>query len=248
MDKKELRLFAEMQSEILQNSYIDADFSYIPDSELTKKLLFHIIQRKVESLVRSLPSKTMNSDFNFLNVIYDVKYQGKEFVYSYVKDLPIFKDSSFDHVEDSHSNCFLIVLKNGDVYHVNTQYGDFLYSKWENCPNRYYPKDLLERILRIIQPLLDYEFDAEDRDFAISAIKSCFPFNDHENISVMLQKTEERTMEYWEYRIKGYPHLYLNRVTVFCIKKYVLRSFEDFEITPEWNRLFEKVKTDISLL
>ena len=53
MDKKELRKFAEMQSEILQSSYIDADFSYIPDSELTKKLLFYLIQEKVECLVRS---------------------------------------------------------------------------------------------------------------------------------------------------------------------------------------------------
>lgn len=168
MDKKELRKFAEMQSEILQNSYIDADFSYIPDSELTKKLLFQIIQGRIKSLVMALPDYTMNSDFNYLNVVYDVKYRGKEFVYSYVRDLPIFKDSDFDHVENSCSGCFLIVLKNGDVYHVNTQYGDFLYSKWEKCPNRYYPKDLLERILCIIQPLLDYDFDDEDREFGIS--------------------------------------------------------------------------------
>lgn len=248
VNKKELRLFAEKQSFILQNSYIDADFSRIPDSELTKKLLLHIIQRKIESLVLSLPDKTMNSNFDYLNVIYDVKYRGKEFVYSYVRDLPIFKDSSFDHIENSHGNCFLIVLKNGDVYHVNTEYGDLLYSKWENCPNRYYPKDLLERILRIIQPLLDYEYDAEDREFAISAIKSCFPFNNHENASVMLQEVENRTMEYWEYRIKNYPHLYLDRGTVFCIKKYTLRSLDGFEISPEWDSLFEKVKVDISLL
>ena len=29
MDKKKLRLFADMPSKILQNSYIDADFLYI---------------------------------------------------------------------------------------------------------------------------------------------------------------------------------------------------------------------------
>ena len=246
MDKKELRKFAEMQSEILQSSYIDADFSYIPDSELTKKLLFYLIQEKVECLVRSLPD--MDSDFDYLNVIYDVKYRGKEFVYSYVKDLPIFKDSAFDHVENSHSGCFLIVLKNTDVYNVNTQYGDFLYGKWENCPNRYYPKDLLERILRIIQPLLDYEFDAEDRDFAISAIKSCFPFNNHEDTCYMLQENEIRTMEYWEYRIKECPDLWLDRVTIFKIKKYILRSFDCCESSQVWKRLYEKVKADISLL
>lgn len=248
MDKKELRKFAEKQSEILHNSYIDANFSHIPDSELTKKLLFHIVQRKIESLVISLPHETMNSDFEYLNAIYDVKYRGKEFVYSYVRDLPFFKDSAFDHVENSCNGCFLIVLKNGDVYHINTQYGDFLYSKWENCPNRYYPKDLLERIMSIIQPLLDYEFDAEDRDFAISSIKSCFPFNDHENTCYMLLETEKRTMENWEYHIKEWPLIYLDRGTVFCIKKYVLRAFDGFEISPEWNRLLEKVKTEISLL
>ena len=123
-----------------------------------------------------------------------------------------------------------------------------VYGKWENCPNRYYPKDLLERILRIIQPLLDYEFDAEDRDFAISAIKSCFPFNNHEDTCYMLQENEIRTMEYWEYRIKECPDLWLDRVTIFKIKKYILRSFDCFEISQEWKRLYEKVKADISLL
>ena len=61
----------------------------------------------------------------------------------------------------------------------------------------------------------------------------------------MLQEAEKRTMENWEYRIKEYPYLYLDRITVSCIKRYILRSLENFA---EWDRLFEQVEKDISKL
>ncbi len=186
MNKYEFEAFAKRQYDILRNSYIDVDFSCIEVQ--TKKNLYHIISKKIERFIRSIPNRIYDSDFDFLNVVTSIKYRNKDFVYSYVKDLPLFKVSALDHLQVYGNMSFLAVLVNGDVYTFNCEDGYLLYGKFENCPNRYYPKELNERISTIILPILNYSYDVEDINFCIEYIKAHLPFHSHE----LLNRDEER--------------------------------------------------------
>lgn len=242
MNKYEFEAFAKRQYDILRNSYIDVDFSCIEVQ--TKKNLYHIISNRIERFIRSIPNRIYDSDFDFLNVVTSIKYRNGDFVYSYAKDLPLFKVSALDHLEVGVKMCFLAVLVNGDVYTFNCEHGDLLYVKFENCPNLYYPKELNERISTIILPILN-SYDVEDIDFATEYINAHLPFHSHE----LLNRDEEHIINNWEFHIKECPTIYLNRFFVAAIKKYLTKAVEDIAYnTHEWNVTFSKFKEEMQSL
>lgn len=243
MNKYEFKAFANKQIATLRNSYIDIDYNCIEVQ--TKKNLYRIISNKIERVIRSIPNRIYDSDFNFLNVVTSIKYKNGDFVYSYAKDLPLFKVSALDHLEVGVNMCFLAVLVNGDVYTFNCEDGDLLYVKFEKCPNLYYPKELNERISTIILPILNYSYDVEDIDFCIEYINAHLPFHSHE----LLNRDEEHIINNWEFHIKECPTIYLNRFFVAAIKKYLIKAVEDIDYnTNEWNVTFSKFKKEMQFL
>lgn len=243
MNKYEFKAFANKQIATLRNSYIDIDYNCIEVQ--TKKNLYRIISNKIERVIRSIPNRIYDSDFNFLNVVTSIKYKNGDFVYSYAKDLPLFKVSALDHLEVGVNMCFLAVLVNGNVYTFNCEDGDLLYVKFEKCPNLYYPKELNERISTIILPILNYSYDVEDIDFCIEYINAHLPFHSHE----LLNRDEEHIINNWEFHIKECPTIYLNRFFVAAIKKYLIKAVEDIDYnTHEWNVTFSKFKKEMQFL
>ena len=249
MNTNEFISFANLQSKVLSNSNIN----WQPCSEdKYKKDLLISIERKINNFLRNYFDNQSDYQIDIRNIIFSVRQCGKDFKYSYIRDLSIFKKhTKIKMVEQWHINSKIIIFDDGEAFII--QYTDCVkwkitFQKIHSIPNQYKPSELLDRINKLFEPLLLFDFgDTEETTFIHSEISKHIPFKPH----VYMEHKEKVLIETWEYLIKN-SHTYMNRGYIYAIKKYIIDNLSiyenEYDEFPEWKPLLQNTLKEISTL
>ena len=249
MNTKEFISFANLQSKILSDSNIYwrpcCEDKYKKDSLVS-------IENSINNFLKRYFNNLISIEPNILNIIYSVRKCGKDFKYSYIRDLPIFKKgSNIKSVEDWWRESKLIIFENGDAYIIqyeNLAKGHIIFQEIDFVPKQYKPTELFDIINRILEPLLQFDLgDNEESIFIHSEISKHIPFKSH----VYMEHKEKVLIEIWENSIKK-NHTYMNRSYIYAIKKYIINNLSIYENEyneiPEWKPLLQNALKEIATL
>lgn len=252
MKADEFFSFVNLQSQILSESNI----TWGPCSGCKyKKDLLISIEREINDFLRRYFDNLTDCQMDILNVIYSVRQCGKDFKYSYIRDLPIFKKhAKIATVEQWYIKSKIIIFEDGEAFimqYADCVKGKFIFQKISSIPNLYEPLELLNIICKLFEPLLQIDLgDAEETAFIHSEISKHIPFKPH----VYMEYEETKIIEIWEHYIKKNQknHTYIPRCHVYAIKKYIIDNLSIYENEyneiPEWKPLLQNTLKQISTL
>lgn len=249
MNTKEFISFAKLQSKILSESNI----YWNPSCEdKYKNDLLVSIENSINNFLKRYFNNLISIEPNILNIIYSVEKHGKDFKYSYIRDLPIFKkDSNIKSVEDWWNESKLIILENGDSYIIqyeNFGKGRIIIQKIDSIPKQYKPTELFDIISKLLEPLLQFNLENnEETIFIHSEISKHIPFKPH----TYMEHKEKVLIEIWENSIKR-NHTYMNRSYIYAIKTQIINNLSiyenEYDEIPEWKPLLQNTLKEIAAL
>lgn len=249
MNTNEFISFINLQSKILS----DSNIKWKPRCEdKHKKDLLISIEQKIDDFLSRYFDNLIDNPIDIFNIILSVKQCGKDFKYSYIRDLPIFKThEKIKTIEQWHTKSKIVIFENGEAFIM--QYADgakekIIFHEISSVPNLYKPLELLDIINKLLEPLLLFDFgDNEETTFIHSEILKHIPFKSHFNI-----EHEEKTLiEIWENSIKK-NQTYMRRCYIYAIKKYIIDNLStyknEYNEIPNWKPTLQNVIKKISAL
>lgn len=249
MNTNEFISFINLQSKILSDSNIKWRPRY---EDKHKKDLLISIEQKIDDFLSRYFDNLIDNPIDIFNIILSVKQCGKDFKYSYIRDLPIFKThEKIKTIEQWHTKSKIVIFENGEAFIM--QYADsakekIIFHEISSVPNLYKPLELLDIINKLLEPLLLFDFgDNEDTTFIHSEILKHIPFKPHFNI----EHEEKALIEIWENSIKK-NQTYMRRCYIYAIKKYIIDNLStyknEYNEIPNWKPTLQNVIKKISAL
>lgn len=249
MNTNEFISFINLQSKILS----DSNIKWRPRCEdKHKKDLLISIEQKIDDFLIRYFDNLIDNPIDIFNIILSVKQCGKDFKYSYIRDLPIFKThEKIKTIEQWHTKSKIVIFENGEAFIM--QYTDsakekIIFHEISSVPNLYKPLELLDIINKLLEPLLLFDFgDNEETTFIHSEILKHIPFKSHFNI----EHEEKALIEIWENSIKK-NQTYMRRCYIYAIKKYIIDNLStyknEYNEIPNWKPTLQNVIKKISAL
>lgn len=249
MNTNEFISFINLQSKILS----DSNIKWRPRCEdKHKKDLLISIEQKIDDFLSRYFDNLIDNPIDIFNIILSVKQCGKDFKYSYIRDLPIFKThEKIKTIEQWHTKSKIVIFENGEAFIM--QYADsakekIIFHEISSVPNLYKPLELLDIINKLLEPLLLFDFgDNEETTFIHSEILKHIPFKSHFNI----EHEEKALIEIWENSIKK-NQTYMRRCYIYAIKKYIIDNLStyknEYNEIPNWKPTLQNVIKKISAL
>lgn len=249
MNTNEFISFINLQSKILSDSNIKWRPRY---EDKHKKDLLISIEQKIDDFLSRYFDNLIDNPIDIFNIILSVKQCGKDFKYSYIRDLPIFKThEKIKTIEQWHTKSKIVIFENGEAFIM--QYADgakekIIFHEISSVPNLYKPLELLDIINKLLEPLLLFDFrDNEETTFIHSEILKHIPFKPHFNI----EHEEKALIEIWENSIKK-NQTYMRRCYIYAIKKYIIDNLStyknEYNEIPNWKPTLQNVIKKISAL
>lgn len=249
MNTNEFISFINLQSKILS----DSNIKWRPRCEdKHKKDLLISIEQKIDDFLSRYFDNLIDDPIDIFNIILSVKQCGKDFKYSYIRDLPIFKThGKIKTIEQWHTKSKIVIFENGEAFIM--QYADsakekIIFHEISPVPNLYKPLELFDIINKLLEPLLLFDFgDNEETTFIHSEILKHIPFKSHFNI----EHEEKALIEIWENSIKK-NQTYMHRCYIYAIKKYIIDNLStyknEYNEIPNWKPTLQNVLKKISAL
>lgn len=249
MNTNEFISFINLQAKILS----DSNIKWRPRCEdKHKKDLLISIEQKIDDFLSRYFDNLIDNPIDIFNIILSVKQCGKDFKYSYIRDLPIFKThEKIKTIEQWHTKSKIVIFENGEAFIM--QYTDsakekIIFHEISSVPNLYKPLELLDIINKLLEPLLLFDFgDNEETTFIHSEILKHIPFKSHFNI----EHEEKALIEIWENSIKK-NQTYMRRCYIYAIKKYIIDNLStyknEYNEIPNWKPTLQNVIKKISAL
>lgn len=249
MNTNEFISFINLQSKILS----DSNIKWRPRCEdKYKKDLLISIEQKIDDFLSRYFDNLIDNPIDIFNIILSVKQCGKDFKYSYIRDLPIFKThEKIKTIEQWNTKSKIVIFENGEAFIM--QYADsakekIIFHEISSVPNLYKPLELLDIINKLLEPLLLFDFgDNEETTFIHSEILKHIPFKSHFNI----EHEEKALIEIWENSIKK-NQTYMRRCYIYAIKKYIIDNLStyknEYNEIPNWKPTLQNVIKKISAL
>lgn len=249
MNTNEFISFINLQSKILS----DSNIKWRPRCEdKHKKDLLISIEQKIDDFLSRYFDNLIDNPIDIFNIILSVKQCGKDFKYSYIRDLPIFKThEKIKTIEQWNTKSKIVIFENGEAFIM--QYADsakekIIFHEISSVPNLYKPLELLDIINKLLEPLLLFDFgDNEETTFIHSEILKHIPFKSHFNI----EHEEKALIEIWENSIKK-NQTYMRRCYIYAIKKYIIDNLStyknEYNEIPNWKPTLQNVIKKISAL
>ena len=242
MNTNEFISFINLQSKILSDSNIKWRPRY---EDKHKKDLLISIEQKIDDFLSRYFDNLIDNPIDIFNIILSVKQCGKDFKYSYIRDLPIFKThEKIKTIEQWHTKSKIVIFENGEAFIM--QYADgakekIIFHEISSVPNLYKPLELLDIINKLLEPLLLFDFgDNEETTFIHSEILKHIPFKPHFNI----EHEEKALIEIWENSIKK-NQTYMRRCYIYAIKKYIIDNLStyknEYNEIPNWKPTLQNV-------
>lgn len=206
--------FIDTNATILANSGINIDVDRLKDSVLkrtfTKKDLLSYIEDVISRFIYQWSySAATRKSFDVKLLIIDVRKSGKDFKYTFLKDVEPFKSHEVKTIEQGLEDSLLISFTNGELYRMTfpLKHGFFsksniIISRIENLPQEFDAAVLKDTVLQILEPVLEFQHENEETSiFMKNEFLKLIPFENHSWIT----REDELQVDNWEYCITNGP-------------------------------------------
>lgn len=206
--------FIDTNTTILANSGINIDVAMIRDSvknrSFTKKDFLSYVEDEISRFIYqwSYSSETRKS-FDVKLLIIDVRKSGKDFKYTFLKDIEPFKTHEVKSIEQGLENSLLVSFTDGELYRITFPLKrDFfdksyiLITRIENLPQAFDAAVLKDTVLQILELVLEFQHENKETSlFMKNEFLKLIPFEDHSWIT----REDELQVDNWEYCITHGP-------------------------------------------
>lgn len=247
MNKKdEFIAFVNQQCKILSESniHLNPNHNYKYKTELLSFIQI-MIKEFLQGYFKNLPQ--YQTDIK--NIILSVKKSGKNFKYSYLRDLPVFKHGNVKTIEQWSLESKIIIFEDGEAYIMQYLESELVVSSHiDSVPKMYNQAELLDIINEIFKPIFQINLGNADKSRVIhEEILRFLPFKPHSN----LPKEELKYIKLWEEYITRNYEIWPRRYT-YMIKKIIIHNLSEYvdyynEI-PKWKLILHDTIKKISIL
>lgn len=206
--------FIDTNATILANSGISIDVDRLKDSVLkrtfTKKDFLSYIENAISQFIYqwSYNASTRKS-FDVKLLIIDVRKSGKDFKYTFLKDIEPFKTHKVKSIEQGLEDSLLVSFTDGELYRMTFPLkrdffgkSNILITRIENLPQEFDAAVLKDTVLQILEPVLEFNHENEETSlFMKNEFLKLIPFEDHSWIT----REDEMQVDNWEYCITHGP-------------------------------------------
>lgn len=236
--------FIDANVAILANSGINFNVSRIKatveNGTFTKKYFLSFISHEISHFFYNwFYNASTCKSFDYRLLIINVRKSGKDFKYTFLKDIEPFKSRELKSIEQGNHDTLIFTFTDGELYRMyfplnigNFRKSNILISRLDNLPKEYDAKELKEIILNILKPIIEFQHESEDMtSFMKREYLKYIPFEDHSWIS----RRDESQVKNWEYCIERGPWK-LSRDTVKTILNIfisALRKYADDTTAPK---------------
>lgn len=227
--------FIDSNVAILANSGINIDVAnvkkYVENGTFTKKDFLSYIDTEISHFIYQwfYCFDTRNTtDYDLL--IIDVRKSGKDFKYTYLKDVEPFKSRELKSIQRGNEG-LIVSFTDGKLYrmkvslkrgHFNPSYVSF--SELDFLPEEIDAAELKNLVLQVLKPVLEFQHENEDTTrFMRDEFLKYIPFEDHS----WMTSEDEAQVSNWEYCITNGPWV-LSRDTVNVILSMFLSALEEY--------------------
>ena len=206
--------FIDTNATILANSGISIDVDRLKDSVLkrtfTKKDFLSYIEDLISQFIYQWSySASTQKSFDVKLLIIDVRKSGKDFKYTFLKDIEPFKTHEVKSIEQGLENSLLFSFTDGELYRMTfplkrdfLSKSNILITRIENLPQEFDAAVLKDTVLQILEPLLEFQHENEETSiFMKNEFLKLIPFENHSWIT----REDERQVDNWEYCITHGP-------------------------------------------
>ena len=210
----EAYIFIDTNASILAKSGINIDVDKIKESVIngtfTKKdLLSHIDDAISRFIYQWSYSSTTRKSFDLKRLIIKARKSGKNFKYTFLKDIKPFKTHDLKSIEQGLENSLLVTFDNGELYRMTFPLkrgyfdkSNILITRIENLPQEFNAANLKDTVLQILEPVLEFQHENEETStFMRNELLKLIPFENHSWIT----REDEIQVNNWEYCITNGP-------------------------------------------
>lgn len=227
--------FIDTNVAILANSGININVARVKKSvengTFTKKYFLSYIDHEISDFVYQWScSSDIRKSFDLNLLIINVRKSGKDFKYTYLKDIEPFRSREVTSIQTGNKG-LIISFSDGKLYRMTFPWeGSYsnpynvTLSEIDNLPREYDAAELKDTILQLLKPVLEFQHENEEMTlFMKNEFLKFIPFEDH----AWTSNADMLQVSNWEYCISLGPWI-LSRDTVKVILTMFLTALKKY--------------------